>query len=195
MFLSKTKKIFINFHLIPVFFILLIYSLIIPASVFAAVTPAGVACIRDKNHNGQYTGSEADACVAGYNGGNAKKSSNDVCGKYNGDDHDACLDGFGKGACAIDNPSQDTLNKCLNANPIIKSIRLIVNFLSAGVGIVVVGSIIWGGIQYSMAGNNPQAVSAAKKRIQDTLIALLAFFFIYAFLQWIIPGGLLEGII
>jgi hypothetical protein len=71
----------------------------------------------------------------------------------------------------------------------------VVNFLSAGVGLVVVGSIIVGGIQYAVAGNNANTVSAAKKRIQDTIIALIAFFFIYAFLNWLIPGGLLSGII
>jgi len=64
--------------------------------------------------------------------------------------------------------------------------------LAAGVGLVVVGSIIWGGIQYAVAGNNPNAVSAAKKRIMDSLIALLAFLFMFGFLQWIIPGGIFN---
>jgi hypothetical protein len=92
-------------------------------------------------------------------------------------------------------PTTTSLNNCLNQNPIIKDVKTVVNFLSAGVGIVVVGSIIWAGIQYVMAGNNPNAVGAAKKRLQDTLIALLAFFFIYAFINWLIPGGLLSGIV
>jgi hypothetical protein len=97
--------------------------------------------------------------------------------------------------CDKKSPTSTSLQNCLNQNPIIKDVKIIVNFLSAGVGIVVVGSIIFAGIQYIMAGNNPNAVGAAKKRIQDTLIALLAFFFVYAFLNWLIPGGLLSGII
>lgn len=74
-------------------------------------------------------------------------------------------------------------------NPIVKDINIFINFLAGLVGIVVVGAIILGGIQYTMAGDNPQAVSAAKKRITDGLIALVAFAFTYAFLQWLVPGG------
>lgn len=77
----------------------------------------------------------------------------------------------------------------LKSNPIVKDINTIVNFLSAGVGIIVAIVIIVGGIQYSMAGDNAQAVSAAKQRIINGLIALLAFLFMFAFLQWLVPGG------
>lgn len=65
-----------------------------------------------------------------------------------------------------------------------------INFLSALVGVVVVGSIIWGGIQYSSAGGDPQKVSAAKGRIFNSIIALFAYMFIFAFLQYIVPGGI-----
>jgi hypothetical protein len=74
-------------------------------------------------------------------------------------------------------------------NPIVKDLNQAVNFLSAAVGVVVVGTIILGGIQYTMAGDNPQALGAAKQRIINGLIALLAFLFMYAFLQWLVPGG------
>jgi uncharacterized membrane protein len=74
----------------------------------------------------------------------------------------------------------------------VHDIQIIVNFLSAGVGIVVVAVIILGGIQYSMAGDNPQAVGSAKQRIINGLIALVAFLFIFAFLQWLIPGGVFS---
>jgi hypothetical protein len=78
---------------------------------------------------------------------------------------------------------------CLANNKIVKDINAIINFLAAGVGIVVVGAIIVGGIQYAIAGNNPSNVTAAKKRITDALIALLAFICLYACLEWLIPGG------
>lgn len=65
-----------------------------------------------------------------------------------------------------------------------------INFLSALVGIAVVGSIVLGGIQYTTAGADPQKVSGAKNRIFNALIALFAYLFIYAFLQWLVPGGL-----
>ena len=86
--------------------------------------------------------------------------------------------------------TSDSLKKCVQNNGITKDLQLIVNVLSAGVGIVVIAMIILGGIQYSIAGDNAQAVSAAKQRITNALLALFAYLFIFAFLQWLIPGGL-----
>lgn len=67
-----------------------------------------------------------------------------------------------------------------------------INVLSAMVAIVVVGSIIVGGIQYTTAADDPQKVSAAKMRIYNSILAFLFFIFMYAFLQWIVPGGVLN---
>jgi hypothetical protein len=92
--------------------------------------------------------------------------------------------------CDNKHPTDASLKQCLKINPIIKDINTVVDFLSAGAGIIIVGSIIVGGIQYSLAGSNANEVTAAKNRIRDALIALFAFFFIFSFLQWLIPGGL-----
>jgi hypothetical protein len=78
---------------------------------------------------------------------------------------------------------------CLQQSAFAKDLQLIVNVLSAGVGIVVTGMIILGGVQYILAGGNATAVTAARTRITNALIALLAFMFIWAFLNWLIPGG------
>jgi hypothetical protein len=86
--------------------------------------------------------------------------------------------------------TSDQLKQCIQNDPVTKDIELIVNVLSAGVGIVVIGMIIVGGIQYSIAGDNSQATAAAKQRIVNALIALFAYLFIFAFIQWLIPGGL-----
>ncbi len=92
---------------------------------------------------------------------------------------------------ACDNTTTTSaLKNCVQQNKITKDLQVAVNFLSAGVGIVVIGLIIVGGIQYSIAGDNPQATTAAKERITNALIALVAFLFIFAFIQWLIPGGL-----
>jgi hypothetical protein len=87
-------------------------------------------------------------------------------------------------------PSPHGLQACIKNNKIVKDLNAIIDFLSAGVAIVVIGSIILGAIQYTMAGDNPDGVKKAKKRITDALLAFLAFLFIFAFLQWIIPGGI-----
>jgi hypothetical protein len=65
-----------------------------------------------------------------------------------------------------------------------------VNFLSALVGVGVVTSIIIGGIQYSSSGGDPSKVTAAKNRIRNAIVALIAFLLLYGMLNFLIPGGL-----
>lgn len=97
-------------------------------------------------------------------------------------------------------PAVDDTNNCSQAKSaaqvnskncgIVKYIVQITNVLGGMVGVVIVGSIIWGGIQYSAAGSDPQGVAAARKRIRNAIIALVVFIFTYAFVQWLVPGGL-----
>ena len=81
-------------------------------------------------------------------------------------------------------------------NPIVNDINLVVTFLSAAVGVVILGSLIWGGIQYMTAGSDvgqqgkPSQVAAAKHRITNSLIALLVYLLTFSFLQWLVPGGI-----
>lgn len=188
----KIKNYLFNLKNLAIAAALLCYVLLLPASALAA-SDAEKACAI--GHYDKKNSAIKAACVDGYDGGHAKKDRDAVCKKYSGDNLDACYFGFGKGACSIDNPNQAELNNCLNGNPIVNDLRIVINFLSAGVGVIVTGSIIYAGIQYTIAGNDSNAVGAAKKRIQDSIIALVTFFFIWAFLQWLIPGGLLNGIL
>ncbi len=68
----------------------------------------------------------------------------------------------------------------------------LIRFLSYGVGIAMVASLVVAGIQYSSSRGDPQATSKAIGRAQSTVGALLLFLFIYAILNWIIPAGLLK---
>lgn len=74
---------------------------------------------------------------------------------------------------------------------IVKYLKIAINTLSALAGVVIIGSVIVGGIQYSTSADDPQAVAKAKGRIINALIALLLFMFGYGILVWLIPGGLL----
>lgn len=65
-----------------------------------------------------------------------------------------------------------------------------INLLTALAGLAITASVIIGGIQYSTSGGNPTASAAAKKRIGNAFLALLALVFLYTFLQWIVPGGI-----
>lgn len=86
--------------------------------------------------------------------------------------------------------SSQKLRECLEKNPIVVIIQWVINFLSIGVGVVVVIMIIIGGIQYASAGGNPSGVSEGKKKITNAILALLAYIFLYAALQWLVPGGI-----
>lgn len=87
--------------------------------------------------------------------------------------------------------------KCQDANidktncGIIAYLLTGINVLSALVGVVVVLMIAVGGIQYSASRDNPQATAAAKDRIRNAIIALILYVFMWAFLQYLIPGGVL----
>jgi hypothetical protein len=72
---------------------------------------------------------------------------------------------------------------------IVKYLLIFINGLSAIVGVVIVLVIIVGGIQYAASADDPSRVSAAKKRILNAILGLVTFIFMYAFLQYIVPGG------
>ncbi len=68
-----------------------------------------------------------------------------------------------------------------------------ITFLAAVAGLIATISIVVGGVQYASSSGDPQKVSAAKKRIGNAVLAIIGFLLLYAFLQWIVPGGYLHG--
>jgi hypothetical protein len=70
-------------------------------------------------------------------------------------------------------------------NPFIKA-------LSGIVGLVVVISLIYGGIQYSASEGDPQKAAQAKSRITKTVFAFIVFIFLFALLQFLVPGGVFQ---
>ncbi len=77
-------------------------------------------------------------------------------------------------------------------NATLDLIFAIVRFLSAGAGVIVIGSLVFAGIQYTTSRGDPNASAAAMKRIQNTLIALLIYIFAFAILNYVVPAGLLK---
>lgn len=83
---------------------------------------------------------------------------------------------------------------CLqNTSPITDLLFSLIRFLSDGVGLVIIGSIIFAGIQYTTAGGDPQNVAKAVKRIRSSITALIFFIFIYAILNYLIPAGFFKS--
>lgn len=75
-------------------------------------------------------------------------------------------------------------------NPLNDLLFAAIRFLVAGVGVVVIASIIVGGIQYTTAQGEPQKQVAARGRIINAVIALLLYLLTFALMQWLIPGGI-----
>lgn len=69
-------------------------------------------------------------------------------------------------------------------------IQSTVDLMAALTGIVIVLSIIIGGIQYMTARDNSNQVAAAKNRILMSVLSLILFIFAYTILQWLVPGGI-----
>jgi len=84
--------------------------------------------------------------------------------------------GTGGGAC------NDFIDKYINP---------FILLFSGLVGVFAVISIIMGGIQYAASADDPGAVSKAKQRIFNTIIGLVGYLFLFAFLNYLIPGGIL----
>ena len=70
-------------------------------------------------------------------------------------------------------------------------LSLATNILTAGIGIAAVGGIIYGSILYATSGVNPDNVKKAKGIIMNVVIGLIAWGLMYAFLNFIIPGGII----
>jgi hypothetical protein len=92
-----------------------------------------------------------------------------------------------KGDPAASSGNCSTISKCDLIN---NYVTPMIKFLAAVVGLAVVVSIVIGGIQYGQSAGDPSKVTAAKNRIRNAIIALLTFLFLYALLNFLIPGGL-----
>jgi len=77
-------------------------------------------------------------------------------------------------------------------NPIFIALLAIFNFLAIGVGVVVTGGIIFGAIQYITANGNASQSQQGVTVIVNSVIGLLLFIFMYALLNFLVPGGLFS---
>ncbi|MDX1765645.1 MAG: pilin [Candidatus Saccharimonadales bacterium] len=80
----------------------------------------------------------------------------------------------------------------LEDNPIFTYLGIVINFLLGGVGIALVTVIVIGGYQYMTSRGDPQKVTAAKKKIAFAVVGMIMFLLSAAFLDWLVPGGLID---
>lgn len=114
------------------------------------------------------------------------ESTESGCTLSSGSENDKC-DPDKKLDCNTEPGVEISTNNC----GIARYLKLFINTLSGLVGLTVIIVLIVGGIQYTTSGGDANAVAKAKKRISNAILALVFFAFMYGFLQWIVPGGVL----
>ncbi len=173
----------------------------VDCSSFTKLAP-GVTIQPDKCYqyaaiNGDLLGTEADCNNAPFKKtGNTVRCNDDTLQTgAPGDSTDVICRNNGGYTASGDNILDNADCKVVDLNSgncrIILRLNQLINALSVLVGIVVTIMIIFGGIQYSAAGEDPNAVAKAKKHIAQAVLALVGYGITFAFLQYIIPGGLL----
>lgn len=69
-------------------------------------------------------------------------------------------------------------------------ILIVIDFLAVGVGVAVVIGIAWGGLIYSQAGGDASKTKQAVSIIINAVIGLVLFIFMYALVNFFVPGGI-----
>lgn len=79
-----------------------------------------------------------------------------------------------------------------NKNGVFSLLLLVINILTAGVGLVAIGGFVYGAILYTTAEGDSGKVTKAKETIFNVTLGLVAFALANAFLQFIVPGGVFD---
>lgn len=77
-------------------------------------------------------------------------------------------------------------------NPIQDMLYAFIRFMTIGVGVAVIIAIIAAGVRYSTSQGNAEVTESAKNNIQNAVIALIVYVFIFAIIQYLVPGGLFD---
>ncbi len=85
--------------------------------------------------------------------------------------------------------SEDTCTDLENDCALIDRINGGLNLMAFITLPIIILMVVVGGVQYSASNGDPSKVQASKDRIYKALLALVSFIFMWSFLQWLIPGG------
>jgi len=72
-------------------------------------------------------------------------------------------------------------------------LQLVINILTAGVGVAAVGGIIYASILYASAGDSSEQTKKAISIIINVVIGLVAYALMYVLLNFLIPGGVFPS--
>lgn len=171
-----------------------IYTLSVALAFFGAalVAPSLTAAASDANF------APAVAKLDPY-GGSKLPHETDEKDKKDGEKSDDKKDeGGGHVGVNIDDDSQPCKIKTMfdwgckksSKQPLLAVVSSILKWLAAGMTVIVVLAISYAGYLYIASGDSKDKSALAKKIIRNAITALIAYFFMYAILNFIVPGGL-----
>lgn len=69
---------------------------------------------------------------------------------------------------------------------------LIINILTAGVGVLALAGIVYGAILWTSAGGSPEQIKKARTVFTNVVIGVVAFGGMYVLLNFLVPGGVFN---
>ena len=109
-----------------------------------------------------------------------------------------CIAGIGSVVIAAPVAAKSTCDKVntviipcddSSGGPIFGMIKLGIKILTAGIGILAVGAVAFGGVMYASAANNPEQIKRAKGIFINVAIGLALYAFLVVITNFLIPGG------
>lgn len=80
----------------------------------------------------------------------------------------------------------------INDNIIFRFLVTVIQFVSVGVGLAVTGGILYGSFLYMTARANAGQVERGRNTIVNAIVGLLLFIFMYAIVEFLIPGNIFS---
>ena len=108
------------------------------------------------------------------------------CSGLKNSNYQYCFSEYGGGAAIAD------CSYSSGCDLVAKYVNPLIDLMSIVFGLIATGSLILGAINYITSEGDPQKSSEAKNRMTNTVFAILAYAFLYGFLQFLVPGGVFN---
>lgn len=69
---------------------------------------------------------------------------------------------------------------------------IVVNIMTAGVGVLALAGIVYGAVLYTSAGGSPEQIKKARTVFTNVVIGVIAFAGMFTLLNFIVPGGVFN---
>lgn len=87
---------------------------------------------------------------------------------------------------------KDGDNKKVEDSGVWSLLLLTLNIMTAGIGILAVGGIVYGSVLYTSAGDKAEQTKKAIGIITNVVIGIIAYGLMYLVLNFLIPGGIFS---